>query len=247
MIPRFQKFLAYSLIVHLLLLFFLQWMPKKSESLSFVEPAPIWVDIKNRKLEIADILPPEKEEKPQEHRFVGMYDSRVDEETVSALPYSVGPAGSGAHAPLAHAPGSIDPKAVTHPQNQDNANMLDDFYPDFKKGAHTYLNILRFPEVQYFVVLKRIFKTTWNPLSPLRELAFNNQISRGNLEVVLGVSVDGKGNLTEAFVFRSSGIPRYDAEALRTIRASAPFTSPPNKFLAQDGLLRMSWTFTVYL
>ena len=126
-------------------------------------------------------------------------------------------------------------------------SFAEDFYPDFKKGTHTYLNILRFPEVQYFVVLKRIFKTTWNPLSPLRELAFNNQISRGNLEVVLGVSVDGKGNLTEAFVFRSSGIPKYDAEALRTIRASSPFSSPPNKFLAKDGLLRMSWTFTVYL
>jgi TonB family protein len=67
------------------------------------------------------------------------------------------------------------------------------------------------------------------------------------VDVVLGVSVDRAGALAETFVFKSSGIPTYDEEALRTVRASAPFSSPPEKFLENDGVLRMSWTFTVYL
>jgi len=72
-------------------------------------------------------------------------------------------------------------------------------------------------------------------------------VTRGSVDVVLGVSVNKGGELAELFVFRSSGIPAYDEEALRTVRASSPFASPPDKFLAKDGLLRMSWTFSVYL
>ena len=67
------------------------------------------------------------------------------------------------------------------------------------------------------------------------------------VDVVLGVSVDGTGNLRELFVFRSSSISSYDREAMRTVRSSSPFSTPPDKFMDDDGLLRMSWTFTVYM
>jgi TonB family protein len=61
------------------------------------------------------------------------------------------------------------------------------------------------------------------------------------------VSVDGKGELAELFILRSSGLPAYDDEALRTVRSSAPFSSPPEKFLKDNGVLRMSWTFVIYI
>lgn len=124
---------------------------------------------------------------------------------------------------------------------------MDDFYPDFRRGAHTYLNVLRYPGVEYFVRMKRAFKIAFNPEPSLRDHFSRNLVSRGSVDVVLGVSVGRDGNLSELFVFRSSGIPSYDQESMRTVRASAPFSSPPEKFLADDGVLRMTWTFSVYL
>jgi len=72
-------------------------------------------------------------------------------------------------------------------------------------------------------------------------------VARGAISCVLAVSVDRTGHLDELFVLRSSGHGNYDEEALRTVRASSPFASPPEKFLEKDGMLRMSWTFIVYI
>lgn len=125
--------------------------------------------------------------------------------------------------------------------------MPEDYYPDFKIGAHTYVNVLRYPDVEYFVRLKRIFKMTWDPVTALRREVANLSVSRGMVSCVLAVSVDKEGGLSELFVLKSSGLHIYDDEALRTIKASSPFSAPPEKFLKDDGLLRMSWTFVVYL
>jgi len=125
--------------------------------------------------------------------------------------------------------------------------LSEDFFPDFKVGGKTYVNVLRYPEVEYFVRLKRIFRMTWDPVSAIRSKPVNLSVSRGVVSCVLGVSVDKAGNMSELFVLKSSGIPVYDAEALRTIRASSPFASPPGKFLEKDGVLRMSWTFALYI
>jgi TonB family protein len=122
-----------------------------------------------------------------------------------------------------------------------------DYFPDIKRGNHTYLNVLRYPGVSYFVRMKRAFRTTFDPVPALRSYFSSNQVARGSVDVVLAVSVNEQGNLAELFVLRSSGIPSYDHEAMRTVRASSPFARPPEKFLADDGALRMMWTFSVYL
>ena len=122
-----------------------------------------------------------------------------------------------------------------------------DFFPDIKRGNHTYLNVLRYPGVSYFVRLKRVFRTTFDPVPALRAYFSANRVARGSVDVVLAVSVNGQGNLAELFILRSSGIPSYDREAMRTVRASSPFARPPDKFLTDDGKLRMMWTFSVYL
>jgi TonB family protein len=125
--------------------------------------------------------------------------------------------------------------------------MPEDYYPDYKLGAHTYVNVLRYPDVEYFVRLKRIFKMTWDPVTALRREVASLSVSRGMVSCVLAVSVNKGGDLSELFILKSSGLPIYDDEALRTVKASSPFSAPPEKFLKNDGLLRMSWTFVVYL
>lgn len=123
----------------------------------------------------------------------------------------------------------------------------EDFFPNFKRGPHTYVNVMRYPGIDYFVEMKRTLRMTWNPGAALmRGLLPERHV----VQVVVGVSVSARGTLDELFILRSSGLPAYDAEALRTFRASSPFFPPPAKILSLDGAaddhLHMSWGFICY-
>ncbi|MDO8494359.1 MAG: TonB family protein, partial [Deltaproteobacteria bacterium] len=248
---RFKDFIFVSFLLHFLLVLLFSLVP--GLHLPFLDPEKIvWVDLAKDNYEIVDILPPEKEEKPDESQFLGLYDSRVKEETI----------GPSELRPLPDEPASAQPKkeqkkskqksdetalkvpSPDAPRSKPNdifsSAFPEDFYPDFKKGNHTYLNVLRFPDVQYFVRLKRAFKMTFNPSAGLREAYYQNRVTHGKVEATLGVTVDAKGNLAELFVFQGSGIEAYDQEVLRTVRASSPFSTPPDKLLDPNKLLRMS-------
>ena len=120
----------------------------------------------------------------------------------------------------------------------------DDFLPHFKIGNKTYLNTLANPNISYYVELKRKFRMTFTPRRALQGRW--NEVSRGQLSCIWGVSVDQNGNLSGLRLIRGSGLPSYDYEAKRTIRASAPFSRPPSHML-KNGHLDMAWTFVVYL
>jgi TonB family protein len=141
---------------------------------------------------------------------------------------------------------SIPRTAVSSTMNvESEAYLPEDYYPNYSYGAHTYLNVLRYPDIEYFVRLKRAFKQTWSPMSSVQQYVSSGGRSN-TIAVVLAVGVDPSGNMSEIFVLRSSGYAAYDQEALRTVRANSPFTAPPEKLL-KDGQLRMSWTFIVYM
>lgn len=238
---RFLPYLVLSLLFHLLVFFLTPirtFAPSK-------EPV-VWLDFKKGKYEVVDILPPLKEERPEEAEFLGMYDSLVSKETVTTenreqRTETVNRNRNGKQR-------TENREALSFlEKSQGQEIFLEDYLPDFHRGPHTYLNVLKFPDIQYFVMLKRVFKMTYNPIPSLREAYLQNRITHGRVEVLLGVSLDTKGQLAELFIFRESGIQEFDQEAMRTIRASAPFMIPPSKLLDDEGLLRMTWTFTVYL
>lgn len=217
-----------------------------------------WVDLKNN-YQIADISPPEKEERPDKAKFLGLYDSKTTQEQVAPTPLAP-PQREKSETPDFENSGgqkkeksnvgamkSPSPKNFPEEGGGLNDALPEDFYPDYKVGAKTYLNVLRFPKVGYFVRLKKIFKTTFNPGPSIRPYLFSNQISKGQIEVILGVALDSSGGLSEIFVINSSGLPNYDQEAIRTIRASSPFSAPPRELLDPANELRMVWTFTVYI
>lgn len=126
-----------------------------------------------------------------------------------------------------------------------NGGASGDFLQGFKIGNHTYLNAQANPSITYFVELKRKFELTWNPVPALRRHL--SQISRGEIRVVWGVTVNNQGELTDVLLIRGSGIAGYDSEAHRTITASAPFSRPPANIQEKDGKLYMAWTFVYYM
>ncbi len=142
---------------------------------------------------------------------------------------------------------SMPRTAVSSTMNiESQAYLSEDYYPNYSHGAHTYVNVLRHPDVEYFVRLKRAFKQTWNPFPAAQQYLAGDGARQNSIAVVLAVSVDPGGNMSELFVLKSSGSGYYDDEALRTVRANAPFSSPPARLL-KENLLRMSWTFIVYM
>ncbi len=121
-----------------------------------------------------------------------------------------------------------------------------DYYPDYKVGGKTYLNVMRLEGVGYFAKMKRILKMRWNPSPPVRAYLSSHRIEVGKIECVIGLALDSSGQIAELMVIKTSGVAGYEQEALQTIRDSSPFSSPPADYL-KYGLLRMSWTFTVFL
>lgn len=260
----FQKFLVVSLVIHLLFLWLLQWRLAKPEE---KKDEAVELTLLNPELphQIADIEEPPVQEKPKKPNFLGIYDSRVEEETVAttrppAAPQKGGTKSQKETKEKLHKSEELGPKLAQRPPEEAkeaettsgaeegeswNQAYPEDYFPDYKVGPHTYLNVLRFPKIGYFVRLKKIFRTTFDPVPVLRQQAY--QISKGQVEVVLGVTVASDGRLDNLVLISSSGLPLYDEEALRTIRDSAPFAAPPKELLDGSGKLRMSWTFIVYL
>ena len=65
-------------------------------------------------------------------------------------------------------------------------------------------------------------------------------LANRDLKAQVKVYIDARGLIISRRIFKSSGNPSYDAEALATIDRSAPFPPPPEKFASMvevDGIL----------
>jgi len=247
-----------SLLIHILLVLMAAYYynyrsydpPEKEEIMV--------VDLKNN-FQIADIAKPKVEQRPTKARHMGVYDSTVKDETVADFsPRAPGrPVHRGGEGienikkPTPANDGAERIAMMREKKRQEfrmpSTRLPEDFYPDFKRGPHTYINVMKHQDVGYFVQLKRIFKLAWDPTHALRAHYTAGEVSRGSMKVVLGISISKTGELDELFVINSSGLKGYDHEALRAVRASSPFHAPPAKLITKDGKLRVSWTFVVYM
>lgn len=225
--------------------------------------------------QIVDIPKPAQEQRPDQPSAQALYDQSVTDETVQRpqptpikpvtpqeqprtakkpettkkpIKPEVTPAKKfeelygkkAASEPTEHIPGMPEARE-TVAQNQPR----DDFLPHYKYGNRTYVNTLANPHIGYYVELKRKFRLTFNPAPHLR--GYTTAVAQGQVNVVLGVSVDRNGQLASLVTLRSSGIPSFDSEGRRTITDSAPFSAPPAHLLGPDGMLHMAWTFIVYM
>lgn len=259
--PAILFFLFTSVLLHLLILLLAK---EFTVSVPPVEN-PVWVQLTEPELPIVDIPKPDEETIPANASAESLYNQAVPEETVAPSPLEP-PSEGESQAPIAAtkneeqkkpAPPTKDLPSIYSKEEEKKeripglpdavgqASPTMDFLPGFKVGNRTYINTDANPNIAYFIELKRKFRLTWNPAPSVR--AHAAQISRGRIEVVLGVSVDRFGNLADLIVIRSSDLENYDQEGARTVKVSSPFSSPPENLLGNDGLLHMAWTFAVYL
>jgi TonB family protein len=60
---------------------------------------------------------------------------------------------------------------------------------------------------------------------------------------VLTVTLNDKGRLREAFVYKSCGLDFLDLEALRAFERAQPFPKPPENLIEADGLITFQFGF----
>ncbi len=210
---------------------------------------------------------PANDIKPQRANKIGVVDNATRQETVAPRrdPITGGggdalrtvrkpivPDGAGdMPEPVKRALRPAPATAITRQLGAGPSNHVpEDYLRNYRHGEHTYVNVLRHPGVSYFVEIKQSVSLAWSPDASVR--ANLNVLARnGAIKTVVGVAIDAEGNLPEAFVLKGSGVPEYDAEALRAFKASFPFFPPPKSILSLDGraddVLHLSAEFTYYL
>ncbi|MBI2342870.1 MAG: TonB family protein [Deltaproteobacteria bacterium] len=221
-----------------------------------------------QEMELVYLTLPANQIRPSRARAVGKEDNTTSRETVARVAQrapQTPPAAKPETPSRSHAeepPG----EALTAPQRRRRlpatavvktyggagpmSHLPEDYFPDYRHGGHTYINVLRHPGVDYFVEIKQSVSVAWNP-RPALEGHFQTLAAHGGIRTVLGVAIAEDGALHEAFVLKSSGVQSYDREALRAFRSTFPFFRPPKSLLSLDGehdqLLRMSVSFHVVL
>lgn len=128
-----------------------------------------------------------------------------------------------------------------------DSHMKQQYDGKYYNVGHEYLNVINYPDEEYFRSLKRRFKSGWDPKAALKQDLKRSSEKPGDISAVIGIGIDAKGKLAESFFLRRSGFPKYDQEAMSVVRAGGKYPVPPNALLDEDGLLRMAWTFTVFM
>lgn len=212
---------------------------------------------------LVDLVTPANRIQPDRARFAGIEHNATTQETVAVTrarsaarrqvtrqhPEATDPQPPSA---VGRQPGLRLPPATAVTESVglslEGVAVPEDYFPNFRRGAYTYVNTLRHPHVGYFVEIKRALKIAWAPRHPILAHRSSDIVRRGVVGCVVGATVDPQGNLVEVFILKGSGLPVYDEEALRTFRVSAPFFAPPPELLrqlGQQGMLRMSWAMIV--
>ncbi|HEY8368217.1 MAG TPA: TonB family protein [Thermodesulfobacteriota bacterium] len=138
----------------------------------------------------------------------------------------------------------LDPR-VTEPRRGtggQGGGLASDYLPGIEEGEETFLNSREFRYAYYFNQIKRGIAAQWNPqrvLDTTREAVPRESLT----ELFLVIGKDGR--VESAEVTRPSGVPALDAEAVRAVRAAAPYPAPPAGVLDPDGRLRFPFGFAV--
>lgn len=117
-----------------------------------------------------------------------------------------------------------------------------DYLRDVEEGDKTLLNRKRSRYWSFMQRLKESVAQEWNPVTEYkRRDPHGNVYGVKNRYTLLNMTLNGDGTLRTIYVMHSSGLDFYDKEAVRAIRAAAPFPNPPEGLKDQDGLIQINF------
>lgn len=266
--PAFGRWILLSIVLHALLLAFFALHEPDLADLAAQEKARVrWVELVDRgqfeRRQIVDIpnLAPEEKPRLEDRRYLSTKNQRVDEETQAPREkpdrWRAALQGRERKSPQARLDSEgAGLKPVPKPKGLDmapgdeapqEAASDSDYLKGVRFGEHTYINAEEFKHTGYYLEIKRKIEITWNPNTALRaQFSRGISIERGVLSTYLGITLRPDGQLDDVALLQSSGVDALDQEAVRSFRASAPFTKVPEDLLAPDRKLRFEFGFIIY-
>lgn len=117
-----------------------------------------------------------------------------------------------------------------------------DYLSDVEEGEKTLLNRKRSRYWSFMERLKEGVAREWNPVDEYRRRdPYGNVYGVKDRYTVVNMTLNSDGSMRTLYVAKSSGLDFYDREAVRALRAAAPFPNPPEGLKDQDGLIHINF------
>ncbi len=119
--------------------------------------------------------------------------------------------------------------------------------PDVADGAETSLNSRKWIGASFFLRVREAVARTWDPERVYRAHDPDGRVyGYKNWLTVLTITLDARGNLLEPVIIsQPSGLRFLDLEAIRAVRAAAPFLNPPPEIVDESGRIKFRFGFLV--
>lgn len=140
-------------------------------------------------------------------------------------------------APAARRGGSplpaLDPRVVSDLSDDlrrewGSPGTMDALDPDLEEGDGNLLNTRRFRYASFFNRVRDQVAEHWDPAGVQRSHDPDGRVTgRGPRKTILAISLNADGSLHKIAIREASGAPFLDEEAIRAVRAAAPFSNPP--------------------
>src|SRR5690606_12539347 len=108
------------------------------------------------------------------------------------------------------------------------------------------LNAWRWKHATFFDRLKKGVNRHWRGVEVYtRHDPTRHTYGTKSLLTWLSVTIDKNGNVTDIDVLEQSGADFLDEEAIRTMRAAAPFVNPPDALFGKDDTFTFRFGFEI--
>ncbi len=124
-----------------------------------------------------------------------------------------------------------------------------DGYGEAEEGEVTALNTREFKYATFFNQVRREIGADWYPRVRAsvheRDPEFKHFFYKERT-VVVGVTLDRAGHVTELSVLQSSNVDFFDRVAMTSVRQAQPFPNPPAGLFGSEQTTKVPFVFTMY-
>jgi len=120
--------------------------------------------------------------------------------------------------------------------------------PDVSSGRENSINSQKWMGASFFLRVREAVAQAWDPEKPYRANDPDGTVyGYKNWFTVLSITLDANGRLIEPIIIsQPSGLRFLDLEAMRAVRAAAPFTNPPKEIVdPATGRIKFRFGFLV--
>jgi len=119
-----------------------------------------------------------------------------------------------------------------------------DYMRDVPEGDKTLLNRKRSHYWAFFDRVKTEVAKQWSPVTEYRKRdPYGDVYGVKDRYSTVHVTLNGDGSVRQLYMQRQSGLDFFDDEAIRSLRAAAPFHNPPEDLKDKDELIHFNFNF----